>query len=245
MTIQDAELVIDDLSLPEVEQRWGINRTSVKNRAKALGVQLIRESSTRTVWPGDALALGDALHHHLKTGGTTKTFNTAGTADSATSADTAKPVPAQPSAGSSAITGPSADSQMLALATALATAMREQQPIPEADPLTRARQLREMEREGLLLTGTELSQVLGIEVDSALHKQERFGYKFTRQPTNGKNKWVWSCHRTAGSGATALTADTGNSAGTGGTWTPMGGEPLAARQLINVTPTVQLPGFIC
>ena len=95
--------------------------------------------------------------------------------------------------------------------------MREQQPIPEADPLTRARQLREMDREGLLLTASELSQVLGIEVDSALHEQERFGYKFTRQPTSGKNKWVWCCHRTAGSGATALTADTGNSAGTGGT----------------------------
>lgn len=243
MTIQEAELVVDDLSLPEIEQRWGINRTSVKNRAKALGVQLIRESSTRTVWPGDQLALGDAYHHHLKTGGTTKTFNTADTADTGSSADTPKQLPQKASAPNSAITVNGADSQMLALATALATAMREQQPTPVADPLSRARQLREMDREGLLLTGPELSQVLGIEVDSSLHQQERFGYRFTRQATKGKNKWVWCCHRAGNSAATALSANTGNSAGTASSWTPMGGEQMAARQMIDVTPKVELPGF--
>ena len=74
MPAELAELVIEDVSLPELEERWSINRTSLKNRAKLLGVQLIRESSTRTVWPGDKIELGDRYHQHLRTGGNSTNF---------------------------------------------------------------------------------------------------------------------------------------------------------------------------
>ena len=122
---------------------------------------------------------------------------------------------------------PQADGQMLALATAIATAIRSDEATG-TDPLTRARRLREMDREGLLLTGPELSKVLGMEIDAGLHGQERFGYTFTREPSSGKNKWMWSCYRNAGHGASALSADSKS-------FIPMGGEPMAARQMFDVT----------
>ena len=45
---------VPDLTLADCCQRWGVNsRNSVKARAAALGVELRRESSTRTVWPAE------------------------------------------------------------------------------------------------------------------------------------------------------------------------------------------------
>jgi len=57
---------ITDLTLGQCGERWGLSsRNSVKARAKVLGVPLRRESSTRTVWPAEFVALGDQLHQHL------------------------------------------------------------------------------------------------------------------------------------------------------------------------------------
>ena len=56
------------LALAEAGDRWGVSsRNSVKARAAALGVELSRESSTRTVWPAKYVALGDRLAEHQKT----------------------------------------------------------------------------------------------------------------------------------------------------------------------------------
>jgi hypothetical protein len=61
-----------DLALPEAAARWGVaSRNSIKARAAALGVELRRESSTRTVWPAEYVALGDQLDEHLKQPGAT------------------------------------------------------------------------------------------------------------------------------------------------------------------------------
>jgi hypothetical protein len=67
---------LPDLTLGECGQRWGVNsRNAIKARAAALGVELRRESSTRTVWPAEHLALGDDLAGHLKKpGGTLANF---------------------------------------------------------------------------------------------------------------------------------------------------------------------------
>ena len=55
-----------DLTLAQCGERWGLtSRNSVKTRARILGVPLRRESSTRTVWPAESVALGDQLHQHL------------------------------------------------------------------------------------------------------------------------------------------------------------------------------------
>jgi len=61
-----------DLSLAECCDRWGVaSRNSIKARAAALGVELVRESSTRTVWPAEFVDLGDQLAEHLKGKGAT------------------------------------------------------------------------------------------------------------------------------------------------------------------------------
>ena len=67
---------LPDLTLADCCQRWEVSsRNAIKARAKALGVELRRESSTRTVWPAEHLTLGDELAKHLKKpGGTLANF---------------------------------------------------------------------------------------------------------------------------------------------------------------------------
>jgi hypothetical protein len=63
---------LPDLTLGDCRDRWGVaTSNAIKARAKALGVTLRRESSTRTVWPAEHLALGDDLAEHLKKPGAT------------------------------------------------------------------------------------------------------------------------------------------------------------------------------
>jgi hypothetical protein len=63
--------VSPDLPLGDRCSRWGISRNAVKSRAAALGVELVRESSTRTVWPAEFISLGDQLPQHLQSKGCT------------------------------------------------------------------------------------------------------------------------------------------------------------------------------
>lgn len=57
-----------DLSIRDLEKRWGNSRYGLKARARALGVELIRVSSTLTTWPGAFVELGERLHDHLQSG---------------------------------------------------------------------------------------------------------------------------------------------------------------------------------
>jgi hypothetical protein len=63
-----------DLSSRDLEKRWGISRNGIKARARALGVELIRVSSTLTTWPGAFIELGERLHDHLQSGQPMGTF---------------------------------------------------------------------------------------------------------------------------------------------------------------------------
>ncbi len=60
MTADD--ITTPDISIRDLEQRWGLSRNGLKARAKALGVELVRVSSSCTVWPGVYIDLGDRLH---------------------------------------------------------------------------------------------------------------------------------------------------------------------------------------
>lgn len=60
--------------LSELEQRWSISRNALKARAQMLDVELVRISSTCTLWPHDSIAVGDALNAHLKSGNSSKSF---------------------------------------------------------------------------------------------------------------------------------------------------------------------------
>ena len=72
MTADD--ITTPDISIRDLEQRWGLSRNGLKARAKALGVELVRVSSTCTVWPGDYIELGDRLHEHVSAGNPLRTF---------------------------------------------------------------------------------------------------------------------------------------------------------------------------
>lgn len=70
-------LAENDLTLSEAASRWGVSSANtIKARAAALGVQLRRESSTRTVWPAADVPLGDRLAEHLaRPGATLRSFD--------------------------------------------------------------------------------------------------------------------------------------------------------------------------
>lgn len=63
-----------DVSVADLERRWGISRNALKARAKALGIELQRKGPTLTVWPKDRVADGDCLDAHCKSGGALATF---------------------------------------------------------------------------------------------------------------------------------------------------------------------------
>jgi len=72
MGTPDAIEATPDLTISQAAERWGVSSANtVKARAAALGVELRRESSTRTVWPAEHVALGDRLAEHLKRPGAT------------------------------------------------------------------------------------------------------------------------------------------------------------------------------
>ncbi|MEY3964104.1 MAG: hypothetical protein RLZZ106_1359 [Cyanobacteriota bacterium] len=143
-----------DLTLQECCERWGVSsRNSVKARAAALGVELRRESSTRTVWPREDIPLGDELHEHIQTGGTLKDFPGA-------LPQPAKPAPiAAPQASALTPAGGASD----AIALALLQVLQQQQAPPQAGPLARARAMAEAADERLPLTTPELAELVGLD----------------------------------------------------------------------------------
>ena len=159
-----------DLSLAEAGDRWGVSsRNSVKARAAALGVELRRESSTRTVWPAEFVPLGDRLAEHLQAGGTLRSFPGAAPVlargNDPLTPDPSLPSPAagtdgpRRSAGLS-LPSPAAGSDGLAALAQLAAALAP--PPPPADPLAVARGLAEAADLGAWLTVAELARLLGV-----------------------------------------------------------------------------------
>lgn len=155
-----------DLPLADCCARWGVaSRNSIKARAAALGVELIRESSTRTVWPAEFVPLGDELAEHLKAKGATLA-NFPGSVPALTAgSDGSDGLSVMaPAAGSdrgkrSALTAPAAGSDTLAALAALAAALQPQTP---TDPLAVARGLAEAAELGAWLSTAELAGVLGV-----------------------------------------------------------------------------------
>jgi hypothetical protein len=144
-----------DLTLQECCQRWGVSsRNSVKARAAALGVELRRESSTRTVWPRDDVPLGDELHDHLQTGGTLRDFPGA----LPQSQQQARPL----ATTSPAVPAVTASSDALALAM---LQLLQQQAPQQPGALARARGMAAAADERLPLTTAELAQLVGLDAD--------------------------------------------------------------------------------
>lgn len=210
----ELEEIQPDQSIADLERRWGISRNALKARARALGVELIRKGPTLTVWPGDRIADGDRLDAHCKGGGALATFNGA--------------VAVTPHGGSdSQLAVTSQDgSQLAVLAAAVAAAL----PPPPADPLQRARGLAEAADAGLVLTGTDLSALLGHGVTSWRDGHHAYGYRFQRHQQGRQVLWTVARAITAAATPTPAARAVGF----------LSEPPIAAMQTINVE-AVRLP----
>jgi hypothetical protein len=137
------------------------SRNSVKARAAALGVELRRESSTRTVWPAEWLPLGDELQEHLSGGGKLADFPGSVTpAAGGSDATTPEAQPLAPRSAGLSVTPPAGGSDALAALAQLAAAITP--PPPPPDPLAVARGLAEAAELGAWLSVAELARLLGV-----------------------------------------------------------------------------------
>jgi hypothetical protein len=175
------EITSPDVSIRDLEQRWGLSRNGLKARAKALGVELIRVSSTLTTWPGAFIELGDRLHDHISSGQPMGTFP-------GLAPVTDRPVPSRQQQ-SEAITA-SNETALIAVVEAITASTKAALPAP--DPLAVARRLAEAADLGVALTNSEMSQVLGRA--SISPKQDgwspRPGFTIHRQEHNGSPFWT-------------------------------------------------------
>ena len=187
MTAHDPEVVGTDQPIRDLEARWGITRNALKKRAAALGVELIRVSSTATRWPAAYVDLGDQLHQYLQAGGTLKDFP--GSRASLT---------ASTSATTESKLAKGIDSEALAavVATVMTQCTTSSLPAAAVDPLRRARALAEAADNGLVLDNAEL-KALGVRgVADAKTDQEAHGYRFVRHQPNGERTAVmWTVER--------------------------------------------------
>ena len=149
MTALELEEIQPDVSIAELERRWGISRNALKARAKALGLDLQRKGPTLTTWPGDRVSDGDRLNEHCRAKGSLASFPGA--------------VSVTPQAGSDssqlAVTPAVSDgSQLAVLAAAVVAAM----PAAPVDPLRRAKAIAEAAELKVALSSPELAEVLGM-----------------------------------------------------------------------------------
>jgi hypothetical protein len=193
---------LPDLTLAECCARWGVSsRNSIKARAAALGLELRRESSTRTVWPAEHVPLGDELAEHLQHGGTLASFPRSVPAPAAgTDVGDGLSVMA-PAAGSdrakrSSLTAPAASSDAMAALAQLAAAMAP--PQPPADPLAVARGLAEAAELGAWLSPNELARLLGVAAGTvrgwSTGHRPRPGFELERRK-DGASVWWKVTHQ--------------------------------------------------
>ena len=187
-----ADIQLPDVPLRDLEQRWGLSRNGLKARARALGVELRRVSSTLTTWPGAYIDLGDQLDDHLKGGRPMGTFPALAPTDG-TTANTAN-------TASSITKASGTEGLALAIAQAMAKTTLSL-PVPPIDPLRRARGLAEAADAGLVLTSADLTK-LGVSGINKFQDGEReYGYVFHKHKQ--KNIDLWTIERAIGKPATA------------------------------------------
>jgi len=174
----DATPAPPDINIRELEQRWQISRNALRARATALGVELRRVSSTLTVWPGEAVELGDQLHQHLQQGGTLASFG----GGSAITTSSGAAVTA--SRGSRAGQGGLPDGFALEL---LAAVLQGQQA---ADPLAMARGLAEAADQRLPLTRKALAGLVGHGIDGFKDGCEKYGFRFRKHESGSGVVWT-------------------------------------------------------
>ena len=211
MTALDLEEIAPDVSIAELEQRWGVSRNTLKARAKALGIELIRQGPTLTTWPGDRVAEGDRLDAHLKAGGAMAAFP--GVAATAAGEEGEPSVTPQgvSASGRLAVSGGKVD-QITALAAAIAAAMSQPAPLPP-HPLDRGRSMGEAADERIPLTSAELAALAELPVEEVAAMKSGtslYGFRLQRVGTaprkGAPDRRAWLLEREAPAPDAAETA---------------------------------------
>lgn len=171
-----------DVNINDLEKEWGLSRNGIKNRAKALGVQLLRPSHHETCWPAEYLEAGRDLDRWVKSG---------------------KPLAEHPGIRAEASVTPVAPSPQASDLVALLEAVKVISQSPAvADPLAVAQGLRAAVDNELTLTGPEMATLLG---KKSMHTKDdgsepRPGYVIQRvhhrtRKTNKSKTTFWQVRR--------------------------------------------------
>jgi hypothetical protein len=172
---------IDELPLQSLPSRYGVARSQVFNRIKALGIETIKRKNKAYV-NQDQLALLDDLHNLIQQG---KTLDEAAAIVNPTlrqSRETPGQYNIVPTAG--AFLGQSYGTPgQLELLQALVATLAQQQP-PVINPLARFEQLQAMADHDWRPSTQELADILGL-ASLPGPSFERYGFRFTRAGKNG------------------------------------------------------------
>ncbi|MBD2425407.1 hypothetical protein [Phormidium sp. FACHB-1136] len=173
-------LTVDELPLQSLPDRYGVARSQVFNRIKALGIKTIKRD--RKAYVNQAqLAQLDHLHDLIQQDMTIEEAAAIVNPSTRQSRET----PGQylvPAAG--AMVGQSYGTGQLELLQALVATLTQQPPSPPINPLARFEQLQAMADHDWRPSTRELADILGL---SSLPGPtfERYGFRFTRAGKNG------------------------------------------------------------
>lgn len=186
--------------MAELAGRWGVTPNTVSRRLAFLGIKPIRQGNFRFL-TADQLELAEQLHQHILSGKPQDAF----------------PRPDQPEGGQVVRrVAPPVVPQVEQLQQL--AALMQASPA-QADPLQRARGLREAADDGLVLTSSDLAGLLGQGVSSWEDGTERFGYRFHRHQQGRQVLWTVARAITT-TGRPALSTTTGSKAKRVGFATP-------------------------
>ena len=234
----DAISVLDGLRLSDWIEQSGISRSRAYELLKVLNIELESRRVPGSRKPvsflsNEDLELLNPLAQQMASGLTLTEIKKKITVPN-------NPAPSemvvQNNPGSSELSIPQLEILTTALQAWVASQPALLQAAPEPDPLVLARRLKEASQLGVPLCNQEMAKVLGrSEMKPHMHGTEpRPGFRLERQVHNDKPFWT-VLDLSGSSQVIPMEKSKG--------FIPMGGEPMAARQLINVTPEVELPAF--
>lgn len=184
------DLTVDEVPLQSLPSLYGVARSQVFNRIKALGIKTIKRDRKAYV-NKDQLAMLDDLHNLIQEGKTVEE----GAAIVNPSTRQSRETPGQyniiPAAG--AMVGQSYGTGQLEMLQALVSALAQQQPSAPVNPLARFEQLQAMADHDWRPSTKELANILG---RSSLPGPtfERYGFRFTRAGKNG-SQTAWKVEK--------------------------------------------------
>lgn len=175
------DLTVDELPLQSLPSRYGVARSQVFNRIKALGIKTIKRDRKAYV-NKDQLAQLDHLHDLIQQDMTIDEAAAIVNPGTRQSRETPGQYNIVPAAG--AMVGQSYGTGQLEMLQALVSTLAQQPPSAPINPLARFEQLQAMADHDWRPSTKELADILGLASLSG-PTFERYGFRFTRAGKNG------------------------------------------------------------